>query len=202
MNADNALEKLKQGNKRFVTATEHGEPLISNIRRAELALEQKPFAIILGCSDSRVPAELVFSQGMGDLFVIRVAGNVVAPSQIGSVEFACQQFGTELVVVLGHQNCGAISATVDSLLGDPDAISPNIAAIVDRVTPAVHAIVAGHPIEEREELLHKAMRANVEQSVQGLQMRSRIIRGLIGQNRLKIIGAEYSIESGVVKFYE
>ncbi|MFT5135343.1 MAG: carbonic anhydrase [Arenicella sp.] len=202
MNADHALEKLKQGNKRFVTATEYGEPLISNIRRAELALEQKPFAIILGCSDSRVPAELVFSQGMGDLFVIRVAGNVVAPSQIGSVEFACQQFGTELVVVLGHQNCGAISATVDSLLGDPDAISPNIAAIVDRVTPAVHAIVAGHPIEEREELLHKAMRANVEQSVQGLQMRSRIIRGLIGQNRLKVIGAEYSIESGVVKFYE
>lgn len=202
MNADQALEKLREGNKLFVAATEDGQPLISNIRRAELALEQKPFAIILGCSDSRVPAELVFCQGMGDLFVIRVAGNVVAPSQIGSVEFACQQFGTELVVVLGHQNCGAISATVDSLLGDPDAISPNIAAIVDRVTPAVHSIVAGHPVEEREELLHKAMRANVEQSVQGLQMRSRIIRGLIGQNRLKVVGAEYSIESGVVKFYE
>jgi carbonic anhydrase len=202
MNADHALEKLRAGNRLFVAATENSQPLISNIRRAELALEQKPFAIVLGCSDARVPAELVFSQGMGDLFVIRVAGNVVAPSQIGSVEFACQQFGTELVVVLGHQNCGAISATVDSLLGDPDAISPNIAAIVDRVTPAVHSIVAGHLPEEREELLHKAMRANVEQSVQGLQMRSRIIRGLIGQNRLKVVGAEYSIESGVVKFYE
>lgn len=202
MNANHALKKLREGNQLFVDAISDGKPLVSNIRHAQLGSEQKPFAIILGCSDSRVPAELVFSQGMGDLFVIRVAGNVVAPSQIGSVEFACQQFGTELVVVLGHQNCGAISATVDSLLGDPDSISPNIAAIVDRVTPAVHSIVAGHPPEDREELLHKAMRANVEQSVQGLQMRSRIIRGLIGQNRLKVVGAEYSIESGVVKFYE
>lgn len=202
MNADHALEKLKLGNKQFVAATQQGEPIVSNIRRAQLAKPQKPFAIILGCSDSRVPAELVFSQGMGDLFVIRVAGNIVAPSQIGSIEFACQQFGTELVVVLGHQHCGAISATVDSLLGDPDSISPNIAAIVDRVTPAVHAIVSGHNIEERDELLHKAMRANVEQSVQGLKMRSRIIRSLIEQNRLKVIGAEYSLTSGIVEFYD
>jgi len=202
MNPDLALQKLKDGNALFAEAMATGEGFNTNISKSNFTLKQKPFAIILGCSDSRVPAEMVFRQGLGDLFVIRVAGNVVAPSQIGSVEFACQQFGTELVVVLGHQHCGAISATVDSLLGDPNALSPNVAAIVDRVTPAVHSIVEENQSSDREELLHKAMRANVEQSVNGLQMRSRIIRGLIGQGRLKVVGAEYSLESGVVKFFD
>lgn len=202
MQADQALNKLKAGNKLFVEATSQNGELVTKIRRSDMQLKQRPFSIIIGCSDSRVPAELIFCQGMGDLFVIRVAGNVVAPSQIGSVEFACQQFATELVVVLGHQNCGAISATVDSLLGDPDALSPNLAAIVERVTPAVHCIVTGHSGEEREELLHNAMRANVKQSVNSLQMRSQIIRRLIARGKLKIIGAEYSLESGVVSFYD
>lgn len=202
MNSDQALEALIDGNKTFVKAMSTGGNLYTKVESGEALKQQKPFAIILGCSDSRVPAELVFDQGLGDLFVIRVAGNIVAPSQIGSVEFACQQFGTQLVVVLGHSHCGAIQATVDALLGDADEISPNIAAIVDRVTPAVHPIVSGHEGEDRDDLMQKSMRANVEQSVRMLQLRSRILRGLIRSGELKIVGAEYSIETGVVEFHK
>lgn len=201
MNAEQALEKLRNGNQKYVEATEQGRELTTSISRQLAVGEQRPFAIILGCSDSRVPAELVFDQGLGDLFVIRVAGNIVAPSQIGSVEFACQQFGTQLVVVLGHTRCGAIEATVDALTGDPDEISPNIAAIVDRVTPAVHSVVDAHTSGDRDELLHQSMKANVLQSVRLLQMRSRIIRGLIRNNKLQVIGAEYALETGRVEFY-
>ncbi|MFT5571797.1 MAG: carbonic anhydrase [Cryomorphaceae bacterium] len=201
MNADLALKKLIAGNKRFVEATAAGAELTMTIRRMGVNEGQNPFAIILGCSDSRVPAELVFHRGLGDLFVIRVAGNVVAPSQIGSVEFACQYFGTELVVVLGHSHCGAINVTVDALLGDPDAISPNIASIVDRVTPAVMPIVTKNDYVDQEDLIHQAMKANIEQSVIGLQMRSRTLRSFVKKGKLKIIGAEYSIETGEVEFY-
>lgn len=202
MNADLALEKLKQGNQQFVEAIQMDNELTTKISRDAMGGEQKPFAIVLGCSDSRVPAELVFSQGLGDLFVIRVAGNVVAPSQIGSIEFACQQFGTELVVVMGHSRCGAITATVDSLLTDPDSLSPNLASIVDRVTPAVHPIVSAGEGLDRDELLRRAGKANVLQSVQGLKLRSRILRGLASKNKLTIVGAEYCIDSGAVEFFE
>ena len=201
MNADQALKKLQKGNRSYVEATEQGRALTTRLSRDNAIGEQKPIAVILGCSDSRVPAELVFDQGLGDLFVIRVAGNIVAPSQIGSVEFACEQFGAQLVVVLGHSHCGAIEATVDALMGDPDQMSPNVAAIVDRVTPAVHPVVVGHESDDRADLLHKAMKANVEQSVRLLQMRSRIIRGLIRRNQLKVVGAEYLLETGKVEFY-
>jgi carbonic anhydrase len=201
MNAADALAKLIAGNQKFVTEASqsgvHSFPILHN----EMQIEQQPFAIVLGCSDARVPAELVFYQGLGDLFVIRVAGNIVAPSQIGSIEFACQQFGVQLVVVLGHTHCGAIQATVDALTGDPDDLSPNVAAIVDRVTPAVDPIVRSHQSSDRAELIQLAMQANVHQSVQLLQMRSRILRSLIRHNELKIVGAEYSIENGKVDFY-
>ena len=200
MNADQALAALVSGNQKFVEASSTGRDLQTKVVEAK-STEQKPFAIVLGCSDSRVPAELVFDQGFGDLFVIRVAGNVVAPSQIGSIEFACQQFGTALVVVLGHTQCGAIAATVDALLGDAEKISPNIAAIVDRVTPAVHPIIESESHGDRRQLLDKSMRANVEQSVKMLSMRSTILRGLIDRGELNIVGAEYSIESGEVIFH-
>ncbi len=201
MNADLALKKLIDGNKRYVEATEDGAELTITTRRQSVADGQKPFAVILGCSDSRVPAELVFHLGLGDLFVIRVAGNIVAPSQIGSVEFACQHFGTQLVVVLGHSHCGAINATVDSLISGSADLSPNVASIVDRVTPAVHPIVKRQQYSDKNELIHQAMRANIEQSVTGLQMRSRILRSLAERGEIKIIGAEYSIETGIVDFY-
>src|SRR6202012_3673924 len=110
-------------------------------RRQELMSGQFPCAITLGCSDARVPAEIVFDQGLGDLFVIRVAGNIVAPSQVGSVEFAAERFGTRLVVVMGHTHCGAISATLEAITGDPGPASRNLMSIVNRVRPGIEALV-------------------------------------------------------------
>lgn len=201
MNPDKALKLLIDGNKRYVEATEGDAELTIITKRLGIEDGQNPFAVILGCSDSRVPAELVFNRGLGDLFVIRVAGNIVAPSQIGSVEFACQHFGTQLVVVLGHSHCGAINATVEGLMGDPDNLSPNVASIVDRVTPAVHPIYKSKKFTDKEDLIHQAMRANIKQSVHGLQMRSRILRRMVDKGEIRIIGAEYLIETGVVNFY-
>ena len=200
MQAVKALEKLKQGNQTFQDNIESGVAMVRYVRREEMANPQKPFAIILGCSDSRVPAELVFDQGLGDLFVIRVAGNVVAPSQIGSVEFACQQFGTELVVVLGHTQCGAITATVDAVMTDPYDISPNLASIVERVKPAVVPLLEKHKESTRSELVSLACHANVAQSVASLQARSAILRSLVKSSKLSIVGAEYAVETGVVTF--
>src|SRR5947207_5008990 len=115
MKAPEALEKLKQGNARFIANVRGAEPILSQVRRADFVHGQNPFAVVLGCSDSRVPAEIVFDQGLGDLFVIRVAGNIVAPSQVGSVEFAAERYATRLVVVMGHSQCGAILATLEEL---------------------------------------------------------------------------------------
>ena len=202
MNPDKALQKLIEGNKRYIEGTADGAELTITTRRQDITDGQNPFAVILGCSDSRVPAELVFNRGLGDLFVIRVAGNIVAPSQIGSVEFACQHFGTRLVVVLGHSHCGAINATVDALTGGSGSLSPNVASIVDLVTPAVHPIVMSEQYADKDELIHEAMRANVEQSVNELQMRSSILRDMVNKDQIRIIGAEYSLETGVVDFYQ
>jgi len=182
MNADKALQTLIDGNQRYIAGTSDDAELTITTRRQSINAGQSPFAVILGCSDSRVPVELVFNQGLGDLFVIRVAGNIAAPSQIGSVEYACQHLGTRLVVVLGHSHCGAINATVDSLLGELDELSPNIASIVDHVSPAVHPVVMHKQYTDKDELVHQAMRANVEQSVSGLQMRSPISHFLRSAN--------------------
>lgn len=201
MNADLALKKLIEGNQDYVEASNKGAEMATKLTRAPAEEGQNPFAIILGCSDSRVPVETVFHQGLGDLFVIRVAGNIVAPSQIGSIEYACHNLGTQLVVVLGHSNCGAVHATVDSLLQDPDNISPNIASIVDRVAPAVLPVIAKNTDLEQAELLQLAMRENVNYSVKGLKQRSSILKDLVDQGKLKIVGAEYSIETGKVDFH-
>jgi carbonic anhydrase len=134
--ASEALERLREGNRRFVSDLAKADGLSSRSRRAELVTGQRPFAIILGCSDSRVPAEIVFDQGLGDLFVIRVAGNIVAPSQIGSVEFAAERFGTRLVVVLGHSQCGAVLATLEELQRPRESQSRNLRSIVDRIRPS------------------------------------------------------------------
>ena len=199
MNSKDALQKLIEGNKRYVS----GDRINTSPVKADHQpiLEQKPFAVVLGCSDSRVPAEIVFDQGLGDLFVIRVAGNIVAPSQIGSVEFACQQFGTQLVVVLGHTMCGAISATVDSLLDGSETSSPNLAAIVDQIVPAAQPVVLNQADVTREQMLLNAMKANVDHSVASLESQSQIIRDLVAKDKLRIVGAEYCVESGEVKFH-
>ena len=198
VSAAEALERLRAGNRRYVA-----NELTLNIddaQRRNVADCQNPFAVILGCSDSRVPTEFVFDQGIGDLFVIRVAGNIVQPSQIGSVEFAAQQFGTRLVVVLGHTNCGAIQATLDQLLNSVDDSSNNMAAIVSRIRPSVEGLIG--QIEDRDELVHHAVRENVRYASDALRHGSSIIESRIERGELAIVGAEYSLETGVVDFFD
>ena len=199
---DDALQKLRDGNQRFVDCVSELDAPEKRAHEPELASGQKPFAIILACSDSRVPVELVFDQGFGDLFVIRVAGNIVAPSQIGSIEYAATQFGTQLVVVLGHSNCGAVVATLQELAKKAAHRSPNLRAIVDRVRPAVKNLVKSSADAESPELLASAIEANVRASVSRLQHGSIVIEELIEAGSLKIVGAEYSIETGTVRFID
>lgn len=163
---------------------------------------QEPFAIILGCSDSRAPAEIVFDQGLGDLFVIRVAGNIVAPSQIGSVEFAVSQFGTRLVVVMGHSQCGAVCATIDELTKGSASPSKNISAIVERVKPSIESLMLTDLKHDREALEKEAVRANVRASANHLRHGSEIIENLIKNDSLMVVGAEYSLETGLVDFFD
>lgn len=202
VSAREALDRLKDGNRRFASGIQSGATIATPARRNELVEEQKPFAIILGCSDSRVPAEMVFDQGLGDLFVIRVAGNIVAPSQIGSVEFAAAMYATPLVVVLGHSRCGAIIATVEELTQDAQHRSQNLRAIVDRVRPSVESLLAVDPDLEPDSLVPEAVRANVRRSVDQLQHGSEILEKLVSEDRLLIVGAEYSLDTGVVEFFD
>lgn len=202
ISAREALARLKEGNRRFVTDQTQREDLSSTSRRRQLTLGQEPFAIILGCSDSRVPAELVFDQGLGDLFVIRVAGNIVAPSQVGSVEFAADRFGTRLVVVLGHSMCGAITATLEELGRKTEEQSRNLRAIVDRIRPSVQALVRKGRSLDDEELVHEAVRANIRVSANQLRHGSEILEQLILNNGLVVVGAEYSLETGEVDFFD
>ena len=200
--AREALEKLREGNRRFASHERGSDPFLSHTPLAELAARQNPFAIILGCSDSRVPAEIVFDQGLGDLFVIRVAGNIVAPSQVGSVEFAAARFGTRLVVVLGHSQCGAILATLEDLQRPTGNQSSNVQAIVDRVRPSVEGLLATDLALDPSELVEKAVRANIQQSVDHLRHGSPLLEKLVANDGLVVVGAEYSLETGVVDFFD
>jgi len=195
-----ALERLRAGNARFVANEPSRE--FSDVERARLASGQEPFAVILGCSDSRVPTEVVFDQGLGDLFVIRVAGNIVAPSQVGSIEFAAQKFATRLVVVLGHTHCGAVEATIDELQQPVEKQSRNIAAIVGRIRPSVMNLLERGDVTDRDDLMRRAVRENVRYSTNALRHGSEIIEELIGKRELLIVGAEYSLDTGVVEFFD
>jgi len=203
-----ALEALRAGNRRFVSklGLESGSALetaAAQPPRHELPIgRQEPLAIVLGCSDARVPAEIVFDQGLGDLFVIRVAGNIVAPSQIGSVEFAASAFGTRLVVVLGHSNCGAVHATLEQLARPSREQSRNLRSIVDRIRPAVEALLARVPPPDPATLERQAVRANISMSVDQLRHGSEVLEQLIKEEGLRVVGAEYSLETGVVEFFE
>ncbi len=196
-----ALERLRQGNERFVAETRSRKG-VSSSRREEVAAGQEPLAIILGCSDSRVPAEIVFDQGLGDLFVIRVAGNIVASSQVGSVEFAAARYNTRLVVVLGHTQCGAILATIEELQRPSENQSPNLRSIVDRVRPSVQTLLATPLRDDPVALVHHAVRANIRASVDHLRHGSAVLEQLIQREGLLIVGAEYSLETGVVEFFD
>jgi len=194
ISAREALDRLQEGNRRFVSNTGDRARLLSQSRRAELAKQQEPFAIVLGCSDSRVPAEIVFDQGVGDLFVIRVAGNIVAPSQVGSVEFAASRFGTRLVVVLGHSRCGAILATLEELQQPAVHQSRNLRSIVDRVRPAVEGLLDTELRHDVDGLVRHAVRANVRVSANHLRYGSDILERLIRDDGLLVVGAEYSLD--------
>jgi carbonic anhydrase len=200
--AREGLAQLREGNHRFVTEARSREILESRARRLELTAGQEPFAAILGCSDSRVPVEIVFDQGLGDLFVIRVAGNIVAPSLIGSVEFAAEQFGTRLVVVLGHSRCGAIETTLDQLRRPVENQSRNLHSIVDFIRPGIEGLLATDLKHDRDKLVHEAVRANIRASVNHLRHGSDIIENLIQNAGLMVVGAEYSLETGVVDFFD
>jgi carbonic anhydrase len=200
--AREALARLQEGNLRFASNVRGMEAFLSHTRRAELAAGQAPFAIILGCSDSRVPAEIVFDQGLGDLFVIRVAGNIVAPSQVGSVEFAAARYDTRLVVVLGHSQCGAIVATVEELTRPTVNQSRNLRAIVDRVRPSVEPLLATNLRDDVDALVNAGVRANIRASVNHLRHGSQVLEQLIQDQGVRIVGAEYSLETGVVSFLD
>jgi carbonic anhydrase len=202
ISAREALERLRDGNRRFVSGARSSDTLTNQARRSELAAGQEPCAIILGCSDSRVPAEFVFDQGLGDLFVIRVAGNIVASSQIGSVEFAAERFGTPLVVVLGHSRCGAVLATLEELMRPGENQSQNLRSIVDRIRPSVEALLATELRCDPDALVRHAVRANVRTSTNHLRHGSEVLEQLIQRERLLIVGAEYSLETGVVDFFD
>ncbi len=200
--AADALERLKKGNLRFASSVSGLDDFLRESRRPELMQSQEPFAIVLGCSDSRVPAEIVFDQGLGDLFVIRVAGNIVAPSQVGSVEFAVEMFGTRLVVVLGHSQCGAILATIEELRRPREKQSRNLQSIVDRVRPSVEELLETELGQDHDELVHHAVRANIRASVNHLRHGSELIEELVRDDGLMVVGAEYSLETGRVEFFE
>jgi carbonic anhydrase len=202
ISAREAIERLKAGNRRFASDVFSAGKLATRTRPIEVAEAQAPFAIVLGCSDSRVPAEIVFDQGLGDLFVIRVAGNIVAPSQVGSVEFAAERFGTRLVVVLGHSSCGAVLATLDELRRPTENQSRNLRSIVDRVRPAVEPLLAAGLRHDTEALVRDAVRANVRVAASQLRHGSAILEQLIADDGLLVVGAEYSLQTGVVDFFD
>jgi carbonic anhydrase len=193
---DAALHRLKVGNQRFVEGTANTH---RTFEAARAYTPQRPFAIILGCSDSRTPVEILFDQGFGDLFVVRIAGNIVAPSGVGSIEFAASQFGTRLVVVMGHTGCGGITATLNAIATGQGPESKNLRAITDRITPHIEVIARrGNGPETHRE----AMRANVRASVDHLRHGSQILEELVLKERLRVVGSEYELETGRVNFFD
>jgi carbonic anhydrase len=202
LDAKEALDRLREGNQRFAGNLRSLDSLLSQARRSDFVDGQEPFAIVLGCSDSRAPAEIVFDQGVGDLFVIRVAGNIVAPSQIGSVEFAAARFGTRLVVVLGHSQCGAVLATIEELQRPLGQQSKNLQSIVSRVRPSVEALLETNLASDPGELLRRSVRANVRASAAQLRSGSQVLEQLIREDGLLVVGAEYSLETGRVDFFD
>ncbi len=202
IDAREALERLCAGNRRFVAGEPRDDARTSPLRRNSLAGGQEPFAIVLGCSDSRVPAEIVFDQGLGDLFVIRVAGNIISTSQIGSVEFAAERFETRLVVVLGHSQCGAVQATVEALQRIGGTPTRGVRSIVDRIRPSVEPLFATSLRDEPAALMHAAVRANVRASVKQLRHGSPLLDRMVEHDGLLVVGAEYSLETGVVEILD
>lgn len=202
MTPSECLQRLIEGNERYVSNIRGEEAVLSHFRRAELATLQQPFAVVLGCSDSRVPAELVFDQGLGELFVIRVAGNIVAPSQLASVEFAAQAFGCGLVVVLGHSQCGAVGATLDDLSPDGTDAPSTLNSIISRIRPVVVSLVELGNALPRETLMRAAVRANIRASVDAIQHGTPLLESMAVAGQLLVVGAEYDLITGKVEMLQ
>jgi len=202
LSAEEALERLQEGNQRFLSGVRSRELNRVQLQPSGMEEEQAPFAIVIGCSDSRVPAEIIFDQGLGDLFVIRVAGNIVAPSQVGSVEFASVRFGTRLVVVLGHSGCGAVQATLEELQRPMQNQSRNLCSIFDRIRPSIEGLLKSELKHDSKALVRHAIRANVGVAVDHLRHGSEILERLIQCEGLLVVGAEYSLETGKVDFFD
>jgi carbonic anhydrase len=202
IDANEAINRLKEGNQRFVSGVRSIDNIVKQSRRTDFVENQEPFAIILGCSDARVPAEIIFDQGLGDLFVIRVAGNIVAPSQVGSVEFAADMYGTQLVVVLGHSMCGAVMATINELERPSKETSSNVLSIVNRIRPTIEPLFETDLREDPAKLLESSIHANIHAATNQLMHGSQKLEQLVQQGKLRIVGAEYSLESGEVSFFE
>lgn len=202
ISADQAIERLREGNRRYVSDDPSRVLHSESTFRSQLVQGQSPFAVILGCSDSRVPVELLFDQGPGDLFVVRVAGNITGPDQVGSIEFAVAEFGTPLVVVLGHSQCGAINATIDVLAAPTEDLSPNIRGIADYILPSIKPLMEVTPRLEREELVRQSVRRNVSAGIRRLRETSDILDRSTRENGLLIVGAEYALDTGEVNFFE
>ncbi len=196
-----AIERLREGNRSFVSGNRNSNTLVNRARRHAPLGGQEPFAIVLGCSDSRVPVEIVFGQGLGDLFVVRVAGNIAGPSQVESIEFAAVYFGTRLVVVLGHSQCGAVLATLEELQRPTVGRPRNFRSIVDPIRCAVEPLLEREPGWDRESLVREAVRANIRASTDHLRRKSETLKQLIQNDGLLVIGAEYSLETGLVDFF-
>jgi carbonic anhydrase len=199
--ASQALERLQDGNRRFV-ASGGGGGDTGPERRTELATGQQPFAAVLGCADSRVPPEIVFDQGLGDLFVVRVAGNVASSTEVGSIEYAVEHLGSTLVVVLGHTGCGAVQAALAEVEKPSHELSHDLRSIIDRVRPSIEPLLKATPKPDRPTLLHQAMRENVRASANRLRNGSRLVDRLVREGELLVVGAEYSLETGVVEFFD
>jgi carbonic anhydrase len=197
-----ALRRLREGNERFASEAQTGEMFLKRMRSAKTDVAQEPIAIILGCSDARVPIEMVFDQELGDLFVIRVAGNVVSPSQWGSAEFAAEAFGTRLIVVLGHSRCGAVVGTLDVLRQPRDPMSRHTRYIADLIEPAVAGLLAPELGHDLGTVIRESIRANVRHSVERLRHGSSILERMVESEGLLVVGAEYSLETGRVDFFE
>ena len=200
--ASEALERLKEGNRRFISGEGGRDLNFEHARRLELAEHQAPFAILLGCSDSRVPSEMVFDQGLGDLFVVRVAGNIASKTQLGSIEFAAEKFATPLLVVLGHSGCGAVAAAVDDILSPVEIASPNLSKVVRHVRPVVETLHRMNPGSARDDLVSEAVGANVRAVVEQVGSDSAVLDKRIREGRLQVVGAEYSLETGEVSFFD
>jgi len=197
-----ALARLREGNGRFVWEVRGRDASTSKADSGTFLADQKPIAIILGCSDSRVPAEMIFDQGIGDLFVVRVAGNIVSSSQLGSIEFAAERFATRLVVVLGHSKCGAVQATLQEIEGGTKDSTSGLSSIVEQIRPSVEPVLVDGLGQNSDALLQRAVRANIRASVSQLQHGSPILEELIEGEGLLVVGAEYSLETGVVEFFD